>query len=76
MDLELQQRAGGTGYQGRLRGITSIIKTDSSDKTKVARFFNHVVSTKNTKKVVEKITGDDGEDVEHAISKALKLVHV
>ena len=46
-------------------------KTDSSDKKKVAFFFDPVFATKNTEKVVERIIGDNGEDVEHIISKAL-----
>ena len=51
-------------------------KTDCSDNTKVAQFFNHFVTTKNTKKVVEKRTGDYGEESEQVISKAFKCVHV
>ena len=50
-------------------GITTLKKIDSSDKTKVARFFCPVVSTKNKDKVAETRTCDDGEDVEHIIGK-------
>ena len=46
-------------------------KTDSSEKTKVAFFFDPVVANNNTEKVVERITGDNGEVVEPIISKAL-----
>ena len=35
-------------------------KTESSDNTKVARLFHPIVVTKNTYKVVETRTGDDG----------------
>ena len=42
-------------------------KTDSSDKTKVARFFHNVVATKKSEKVTEKITCDNGDNVEHII---------
>ena len=42
----------------------------------MARFLNNVVDIKNTEKVVGKITGEDGEDVEHVISKAFKSVDV
>ena len=52
MDLELQWRAGGIGYQGILDYRNFPQKTDSSDKTKVERFFHPVVETKNTDKVV------------------------
>ena len=51
-------------------------KTYSSDRKKVSRFFNPVVAPKNTEKVVEKRTGENGEDVEHVIGKAFKRVHV
>ena len=51
-------------------------RTDSYDKTKVACFFNPVFSIKNTEKVVERMTGDYGEDVEHVTSKAFQYVHV
>ena len=50
--------------------------TDSSDKTKVARFFNPVYLTKNTEKVVENRTGVNGEVVEHVIIKAFQWVHL
>ena len=52
MDLELQQSAVGVGYQYIFRVSASTKKT--SDKTKVARFFNTAVSTKNTEKIEEK----------------------
>ena len=52
MDLELQWPAGGIGYQGILDCRNSPPKKDSSDKTKVERFFHPVVETKNTDKVV------------------------
>ena len=37
-------------------------KTDYSDKAMVTRFLHPVVATKNTEKVVESRTGEDGED--------------
>ena len=49
---------------------------NSSDKTKVARFFRPVVANNNTEKVAETRTGDDGEDAEHIISEAFQRVHV
>ena len=73
--MELLCRAGGIVYQGILRGNTSAEK-DSYDRTKVKRFFDTVVFTTNTEKLAEKRTGDNGEDVEHAISKAFQRVHV
>ena len=51
-------------------------QNDSSDKMKEVRFFHSVVAIKNTAKVVENITGGDGEDVEHITSKALQRIHV
>ena len=54
---------------GEIGGDYHFKKIDSSDNTKVARFFRPVVSTKNTDKVAETRTGDDGEDVEHIIGK-------
>ena len=52
MDLELQWPAEVIGYQGILTCSNSPQETDSSDKTKVERFFHPVVETKNTDKVV------------------------
>ena len=49
---------------------------NSSDMMKVARFFHTVVSTKNEEKLVEKRTGDDGEDVEHISRKTFQCFHV
>ena len=60
--------------QGKIEGLHK--KTDSYDNTKVAWFFNNVVSAKNTEKVVEKITCYNEEDVEHVTSKAFQHVHV
>ena len=51
-------------------------KTYSSDKTKVAWFFHPIVATNNTEKLVEKRTGENGEDVKHVIRKAFQCVHV
>ena len=51
-------------------------KSDSSDNTKMPQFLNSVVFTKNTEKLVENITSDHREDVEHVISKALQHVHI
>ena len=59
-----------------MRGINSTKKTDSSDKTKMACFFNPVFDTKNTEKVVAVKTGYDGEDVEHVIRNAFKHFHM
>ena len=42
----------------------------------MAQFFHHVVANKNTDKVTEKITGDNGEGVEHVIRKAFQCAHV
>ena len=42
----------------------------------MTRLFDPVVATNNTEKVVEKITGEYGEDVGQFISKVFKLVHV
>ena len=42
----------------------------------MAWFFHAVVDTKNTEKVVEKRTGEYGEDIEHVISKAFQHLHV
>ena len=50
--------------------------TKTSDKTKVTRFFNPVVSTKNTKILAGKRTGDNGENIENVIGKAFKRAHV
>ena len=75
MNLDIQWRAGGIGYLGILRGSNST-KKDSSDKTKAEYFFNPVVATKNTEKVVERVTYEDGEDIEHVIIKAFQCVHV
>ena len=61
---------------GEVQGEYLQKKTDSYDKTEVACLFNPVVSTNNTEKVVERITGDYGEYVEHVISKAFQCVHV
>ena len=61
---------------GEIEGNYLHKKTDSSDKTNVACFFNPVVANNNTEKVLERITGDNGEDVEHVISKAFQCVHV
>ena len=71
--LELRWCEVGVGYQGRLKFSTSTKK--SYDKANVARFFNPIVATKNTEKLLLKI-GDNGEDVEHFIRKAFKCVHV
>ena len=57
-------------------GAVTPQKTESSDKKKVAQFFNHVVDTKNTEKSVVKGTGDDGDDIGNAIKNALQVVHV
>ena len=51
-------------------------KTYSSDKTKVARFFNPVVATNNTEKAVETRTCDYGDYVEHVIRKAFQCVQL
>ena len=51
-------------------------KTDYYDKKKVERFSHTIFATKNTDKVAGEITCDDGEDVEHFISKAFQHVHV
>ena len=59
-----------------MRGSIYTQKTDSSDKTKVARLFHPVICAKNTEKVVEKITGDDEENFEQVIRKSFKGVHV
>ena len=42
----------------------------------MAQFFHPVVATNNTEKVVEKITGDDGKEVEQVINKAFQCVNV
>ena len=42
-----------------IKDAASTKKTDSYYKTKVACFFNPVVATKKTEKVVERITCDD-----------------
>ena len=42
----------------------------------MVHFFNDVFVTKNTDKLVENRTADDGEDVEHIISKVFQRVHV
>ena len=39
-------------------------------------FFNPVVATKITEKVLGGETGDNGEDVEHIIKKLFKYDHV
>ena len=52
MDLEIQWRAGGIGYQGISTFSNSPQETDSSDKKKVEQFFHPVVDTNNTDKVV------------------------
>ena len=61
---------------GEIEGHYIHKKTESSDKKNVARFFNPVFPTKKTDKLVEKRTGDNGEDVENVIRKAFKCFHV
>ena len=61
---------------GEIEGHYLHKKTDSSDKKKLACFLNPVVATKNTEKLVEMITGEDGGDIEHIISKVFQCVHV
>ena len=64
------------GLPGDIEGQYLHKKADSSDKTNVTRFFNTVVSTKKSDKVLEKRTCDDGEDVGHVITKEFQLVHI
>ena len=74
MALEIRWSAGGMDYQGkrmRINPRNNILFW----LEKVIRFFHTVVSTKNTQKL-EKITGDNGEDVEHIISKEFQCFHV
>ena len=61
---------------GEIEGQYLHKKVDYSDKTNVAPFFDPVVTTNKIDKLVEKITCDNEEGVDHAISKAFKLVHV
>ena len=61
---------------GEIGGGYHLKKIDSSDNTKMSRFFNPVIATKNIEKVEEKITCDNREDVERVIIKAFKRVHV
>ena len=42
----------------------------------MARFFHPVFATKNTDKVVENRTVDDGEDIENVITKAFQWFYV
>ena len=63
MVLELQLHEGGICYQGRLRGIASTHKIDSSDNTRMAWLLHTVVATKNIEKVAEKITFVNGKKV-------------
>ena len=48
----------------------------SSDKMKVERFFHPVVATKNTNKVVEKRTGDNGDDIVHVNRNNFQRVYM
>ena len=61
--------------RGYWLGLPSLKKI-SSDETYLEWFFQPVAVTKNTEKLVDTRTGDDGEDVEHTISKAFQHVHV
>eukprot|EP00957_Ditylum_brightwellii_P203704 15335858-Ditylum_brightwellii.AAC.1 len=51
-------------------------KTDTSDSTKVACFFNPVVAVKNVEAVSETITDANLKDVETEVSKSYQYVHV
>ena len=56
--------------------FTSTKKTDSSDRTTVARFLNPVVAVKKVAAKTEKVTNDDSEEEEKELSKAFERVHV
>ena len=81
--LTWRERIWGYETLGRYRlsgdigeGSISTKKMNSSNKTKVARFFRPFVANNNTEKIAETRTGDDGENVEHIISEAFQRVHV
>ena len=76
MVLELKWNEVDIGYQGKLVRSTSPKKTDSSDKKELKWLFHTGVSTKNTEKLVDTIISEDKEEVEHAINKAIQIVHV
>ena len=61
---------------GEIGGTYHHKKKDSFDRIKVARLFNIFVATNNKEKIVEKRTGNDGENVGEVVSKAFKRVHV
>eukprot|EP00957_Ditylum_brightwellii_P067905 5155117-Ditylum_brightwellii.AAC.2 len=51
-------------------------KTDTSDRTKVARFFNPVVAVKDVPAITETTTDADETDIEKEVSKSYQCVHV
>jgi hypothetical protein len=51
-------------------------KTDTSDRTKVARFLQPVVAVKKVKATYETVKDDEGNEVEKELTKSFERVHV
>eukprot|EP00957_Ditylum_brightwellii_P050876 3858523-Ditylum_brightwellii.AAC.1 len=51
-------------------------KTDTSDRSKVAHFFNHVVAVKDVPAITEATRDADGNDIDKEVSKSYQCVHI